>query len=56
MNVMECELERSLPSMENYTRDIETLLREEGDRIRRILKVIDESMIAIHKTRQMLND
>lgn len=39
----------------DYARDIDELLREEGERIRRILKVIDESMVAIHKTREIIN-
>lgn len=39
----------------DYARDIDQLLREENERVRRILKVIDESMVAIHKTREIIN-
>jgi hypothetical protein len=42
------------PSFTDYARDIDDLIRVEGDRIRRILEIIDESMAAIHKTRLIL--
>jgi len=55
MNAVECKTEIDYPTMDDYARDIQELVREEGDRIRRILKVIDESMTAIHNSRKLLD-
>jgi hypothetical protein len=55
MAVVECETEMNVPTMNDYANDIEALISEESDRIRRILKVIDESMAAIQKSRKILS-
>ena len=48
--------EQTAPTITDYARDIDALLREEGDRIRRILQMIDISMTAIQQSRKILNN
>ncbi|MFA6450505.1 MAG: hypothetical protein WCX65_13615 [bacterium] len=56
MKVILEEPKKTMTNITDYARDIDMLLREEGERIRRILHVIDESMTAIHQSRKILNN
>ena len=53
MTAITDETQTGLPTISDYARDLDELIREEGDRIRRILRRIDESMIAIHQSRSI---
>ncbi len=54
MEEFEKEAKGPAPSITDYAHALETLIREEGDRIHRILARIDESMAAINKSRSIV--